>query len=326
MSGSFTPENSASMASLLISQHLATSAVNQQEIETATAQLRQLLGSLATNALVLPAEPLINIDLAPLRAFDGDDLLHWVTVMPDPATSLQEILNSTVPFKAMAEDTLKACSEWASGNGSLGGEDDAEQARAWAGWERRKREGQEQNEAVIRQYASRGWPLPPGAMLYTLAKTGEELRAQQIAASNAAAMQTLAEAMALFNQGLSALSAALGDVYRSSLAYARLALALKTETQDTAREYANAAAANAEAKLQAYRTALDAAKVAVKFQMRSHGAKLQAAETNAQAVAAMLQRKMAVESMRLKALSDIAASSINGLSTRANVRVRTSLE
>jgi len=325
MSGSFTPGNSASMASLLISQHLATSAVNQQEIETATTQLRKLLGSLATNALVLPAAPPIDIALAPLREFDGDGLLRWLTTMPDPATSLQEILDGTAPFKAMADEVLDDCSLWAGGNGSLGGEDDAESARAFVGVEKSQREGKEKSEDIIRQYAARGWPLPTGAMLYSLSKAGEELRAQQIATSNTAAVQALSEALALFNQGLSTLSAALGDVYNSALAYARLGIARKNETQDTAKEYANAAATNAEAKLQAYRAALDVAKVAVKFPMRAHGAKLQAAETNAQAVIAMLERKIAVESMRMKALGDIAASSINGLSTGANVRVRTSL-
>lgn len=322
-----TPEIASSSASLLISQHLNTSAVNQKEVEDATAELRALLGSLETKALLLPDAPPINISpFIQLRDFDGEDLLRWLDTMPDHAMSLQEILEYTTPFKAFSDEALASCSAWAGGNGGLGGEDDAEIARAFVGVEKSQREGKEKIEAIIRQYAARGWPLPVGAMLYSLSKSGEELRAQQIATSNAAAEMALSEALALFNQGLSTLSAALGDVYNSALAYARLGIARKNETQDTAKEYANAAATNAEAKLQAYRAALDVAKVAVKFPMRAHGAKLQAAETNAQAVIAMLERKIAVESMRLKALSDIAASSINGLSTRANVRVRTSLE
>ena len=327
MGGSFTPESSASMASLLVSQHLATSKVNQNEIEEATKLLRDLLGSLSVDALSLPNDPNVKANLRPIRDFDADGILSIIDETAlDPAASLAEILASVASFKALADETLTHCGDWASGNAELGGEEDAELARAWSGWERRQRQEQEQNEAIIRQYATRGWPRPPGAMLYALAKSGEELRAQQIAASNAAALQALAEAMALFNQGLSALSAALGDVYRHSLAFARLALAAKTEMQTTAREYANAAAASAEAKLQAYRVALDAAILTRKFPLKAHKAKLQAAETNAQSVAEMLQRKMAVEEMRLRALSDIAASSINGLSTSGQVHVRTALE
>lgn len=322
-----TPEIASSSASLLIAQHLSTSAVNQREIEDATAELRALLSSLESKPLDLPDAPPINISpFIAVQDFDGEDLLRWLDTMPDQVMSLQEILDGAEPFKAMADEALTYCSDWASGNGSLGGEDEVEQARAFAGVEQRQRQGQENSEAIVRQYAARGWPLPTGGMLYALSKAGEALRAQQIAASNDAAIQALSEAMALFNQGLSTLSAALGNVYSSALAYARLGVARKNDTQDTAKEYANAAATNAEAKLQAYRAALDVAKVAVKFPMRAHGAKLQAAETNAQAVIAMLERNIAVESMRLKALSDIAASSINGLSTRANVRVRTSLE
>lgn len=322
-----TPETAASMSALLVSQHLATSAVNQQEIETATAELRQLLSSLTAESLTLPNEPQVDVALRPIRDFDADGLLLLIeSNTPDPIASLDEMLGSIASFKALSDEALTACEGWANGNGDLGGELDAEYARAWAGFERRQRQEREQSEMIIRQYAAKGWPRPPGAMLYALAKSGEELRAQQIAASNAAALQALAEAMALFNQGLSALSAALGDVYRHSLAFARLALAAKTENQTTAREYANAAAATAEAKLQAYRVALDAAVLTAKFPMKAHKAKLQAAETNAHAVAEMLQRKIAVESMRLRALSDIAASSINGLDTKANVRVRTSLE